>query len=373
MSLLYHKSIDNYNIVFIPAYDHNINHDIFQLEALKNQSYREYTLIFIDPHQDHDRKDILEQFARDTNIQTIYFPYERDSHPRIGDVAIMNVPYLLSEKSKIFRYQQYRIMNEDTLKLLFSSKYSCGCMRHEIIANNAIFPPDRSRSYLLDGYFTNNIINEVIHFDHKKHIFYSNIKKIFQDRTGPSFGDWAIKSDEYLALNGIDEAATAYHRIDDIELQSRWSYANSINIVDEFEIYTCLMAYFKTSQRSEAKKINKYKHEACEKCKYFIDSDEYIQMNNEYNNNINGYKFHGMIQGYDWFTCETCGMVVPRFGNSKFMDDRIRKYNKVKSSVGILGYGRNLESIRNDTLNAKDIDEMIEVINHSWENKKYFE
>jgi len=360
-------------LVCIPAYSYSEEYDDVMLASLKNQNNDNFSLLFIDPFIMGKRKDKIYNFEKETGIQSFYFPYQRDFRPRHYDWGIMNVPFILWENGRVFRYQQNRLISDTLIQEINNTKnINIGLKRK--ITYDINFPPMNDCNFHITISEADHRIDYFVNYFKDLSCFKPmNISWQKSDDPSSSYGDWIINIEDFLAINGVDEAMTTIHHFEDIDFNMRWNIAKRSGKVRGFDIVNGLMIYMDGSHRSQSKTIAKSSFNkecfACSGSNYHWDD----LVNKSNDTNFSEINYLGLINGKEWFSCKECGIVFPRIGHSHFsaIEDRVHRDKNYYATIGVNGYGRNLISIRNDVLNAT-WDDKVSIINNSWGNPKYY-
>lgn len=355
--------------VFIPAYNYSDDYDDYQLNSLANQTCKSFNLLFVDPHCSDQRKLKIEEFQKKFGIKSLYFPYQRDPHPRTWDWAIMNVPFMLMENSHILRYQQHRIIHKKLIEEVIKSEENKGFQRFNCEFNETLFPlMNDEKGHLTSGY------NKLpIEYSLKESCFTGEITSSIQNDPGSCYGDWCLKIEDFLKINGVDEATTAVYHFEDIDFNLRWDIARDIGLLSPVKMFFGLMGYFDGKLRNKnVKSIKKTAYEIeCINCKKY--SYDFIWRMNEGDIAEGEFENIGIKFGKEWFKCKECGIVILKAGKPHFsaFKDRMIQEKVFKASIGVGNYGRDLNKIRSDVLNTNDFNQKVEIINNSWTNQNY--
>jgi hypothetical protein len=362
-------------VVFIPGFAKNEEMDREQLDSLRNQTDQEFSILFVDPHRDPKRKELLGEFQRTSGIESFYFPYELDCHPRKWDEAIMNLPYFLLEKGRVFRYQQFRVPSQNLIEFVNSTKENIGFIR-DIEVSGKIYPLEEDCSLTINDQFSNpdftgpRSYSSVEYFKEKSCFVSEKQRSLPQLSPSASYGDHVIEVEEYLLMNGVDEALTATIRVDDLDLNYRWGTAIGEGLVSTFILAEEFLVYFGHDKRKPVINAEKSKRPPCPLCEEFSWISD--QIGYRMATNIKGYEYLGYLNHFEWFKCKTCGIVIPRAlaSNQHIWETKTKKV--IRASIGIEGYGRDLRVLREDVLNAETYEKKIDLINNSWNNARYY-
>jgi len=358
-------------LVILNGYYHDEELDNLYINSIYKQNNKNFSLLFIDPYTDKIREEKINKLETDTGIQSLYLPYQRDPNPRKFDWCVRNIGCLLMENGRFFNWLQHRMINENFINIVHENpEKNIGCIRSWLM-DNTVFD-NGPIDYLMGDSKTHtaNLIPGTALFqssDVVRNDDHNSLKYCFYD--------CVLRVDDFIELNGTDEALTSYIYEEDWDIEERWDIARSLGKVHPVIAYPNLMLYFGHS-RSLPYDFEAIINSKCNSCSK--DNLQRIKLiNDDQVNDVDGMQYLGIIDNYiEWFKCIECGVLYVRTGLSGFesFTARQHQYNKYKASIGIDGrYGRNLKVLREDVLNSKDWHEACEVINNSWYNKKYYQ
>jgi len=358
--------VKNDLLVVLNGYYHDSSLDDMHINALYDQN-NNFSVVFIDPHMDKLREDKIKKLETDTGIQSLYLPYQRDPNPRKYDWCVRNIGCLLMSQGRFFHWHQHRRIRDNFFQIVNSHpEDNIGFIRTWIMDNR--FFDSGLINYNVEKQISANLSSDKATFQSSE-----SVKFTIHNNLHYCFYDCVLRVDDFIELNGTDEALTSYIYEEDWDIEERWDVAQSMGVVHQLLACTNAMLYFGHTKPQCPKTAMTPQCELCLK----DDLKRIRLINHDRLNDIEGLQYLGIIDNYiEWFKCIECGKLYVRTGTEGFGDfsERQKKYKKYKASIGIDGrYGRNLKDLREDVLNSKDWHEACEVINNSWYNKKYYQ
>lgn len=364
-------------LVSLNGYIYSEDYDNWQFKSLVNQSNKDFSILYIDPHKLESRKNRLLDIENNYGIKTYYLPYEIDYNPRKYDWTTRNIACLFIDNySRFFNYWQNRSININLIDICKKFESNIGFLRiwldqkyiyppnhDEILEYSVVGKTDKNKlQYIYDkGCFEKQInLNEIKTTNNLKYCFY----------------DALLYAGDFLQLNGTDEALTSWKYEEDWDIEERWGVATKLNLLHDVIWIQDMMVYHGCLSRRDAILHNRTKADLCKNC---LDNEQIWikEINNENKKQIDGLIYLGIINNYiEWWKCNRCNQLYPKVGVHGWGDftDRQSEFNIYKASIGIDGrYGRNLNKIKNKIYESDNFEESIKILNNSWSNKDFFD
>ena len=386
---------DNNLLIVLNGYYYANELDDFNLNSLKSQSSKNFSILFIDPWVSDIRKNKIKEFQKETKIQSLYFPYQRDFRPRKYDWCTRNIASMILREGRFFNYWQNRIINKNTVKFIQEyNELNIGFGRIWLDEKYKYpFTIDEVIEYNNNGIYSAVLNSETCCFESNQELKIEKMNILFY-----SFYDACIRVDDFLKLNGTDEALTSWLYEEDWDIETRWLIASKLGLLHDVVASSPQMMYFGRGSRKytnvqavssynnytnvqAVSSYNNYKKDgihsrSCENCTK-NSSNFYKQINIDNNKNIDGLDYIGLINNYiEWYKCKICGQLYPIVGPTgyEYVYNSAIKNNIYKASIGVSdNYGRNLAKIRKDVLSINKWEDKIEIINNSWKNQEYYQ
>ena len=356
-------------LIVLNGYYYDRKLDDMYINSIYQKKDNDFSILFIDPHLNQEREEKIKKLENDTGIECLYLPYKLDHNARKYDWGVRNIGCLILENGRFFHWHQHRKINNNFFNLLDYYPDNIGFMRSWIM----------DRTFFDNGNIEYSLVGGTEKFcaecPPNSALFYSNFmqKTDLKNTLKYCFYDSIFRVDDFITMNGTDEAVTSYCYEEDWDMEERWDVAQVNNAVHSVDIVSHGILYFGHSKNSTFPEGHK---KVCDLC---IDNKKswIEQINRQRSNDIEGLEYLGIIDNYvEWFKCKNCGQLYVRTGPHGWGDfsERQKQYNKYKASIGIDGrYGRNLAVLREDVLNSKNWQEACDIINNSWSNKKYYQ
>ncbi len=198
--------INNDLIISLNGYYYNDDLDDFNLNSLKSQSSKDFSILFIDPWKSDLRKDKIKNFEEETGIQSFYLPYERDFRARRYDWAIRNVAAMITpDHCRFFNYWQNRVINKNIVSFIKDFKDSnIGFARIWLNGIDCEYPFVSNKTIsVLEKDIVLNPLTSCFETD-------SKIINIQTKYINYAFYDVCLFVEDFLKINGTDEALTSW-------------------------------------------------------------------------------------------------------------------------------------------------------------------
>jgi len=346
--------------VAIAAYMFDLEHDEFMIRSLAKQTCQDFDLLFIDPYKNTERELLVRRMCTDLGIDYTYFPYELPPMPRKFDWAIWNTPFLFTDKKRVFRYQQWRVIHTRLIEYVLSTPGNIGLLRE--------------------------------HAPTTAHVqFADHIAKSEGNDPGSSCGDWCITVEDFLEINGIDEVGTALCHYEDTDMLMRWQIAYINGAVNGFTYFHGAAFRIDDVSRSpgrdphptvpDARQFDrKYKfgrreipgwQDNCSGC-----AKAFQKLNDGELDGITELAFRlSESSGQIWWQCKNCDGVFHEQSHPHFkqIERNMRQGNFYHATMEVGDpprYGRDLVHVRG-LAQGKSVQEKIEIINNSWDLSDY--
>ena len=316
-------------LVYLPAYYPDLEFTKVSLESFEQDirpiSRLKFDVLIIDPN---NNKELLE-YASSKGYY--YVKYDIPDKAIIYDWAINNMPFCICKNTYFFRLQQGR-------KYQWSPDFD-NIIKHRNIGLM------RTESYTKEPTI---VFDQIKQFTTMVHSPYD------------LFGDWIIKGDEFILLNGINECYSSLHKQEDVEFNTRYINAFKQGKVRKMDLYKgCLTYLGPLWPPRQNKKLylqdNDKKIDPCDSCKQ-----------KAVNTQENFLKPKKEFKKFD--VCHKCGS--PTFdGNGIDYINYLNKNNIYKAEI-VENYGYDLSYIRNECMKMSDLKKAAEKINELKKIKK---
>lgn len=325
------------------------------LESLAQQTYRDFRVMVIDPGLDPDLNFRLGAWEMANRIPVMRIPYKSAPGGRLLDWAQWNTPFLLAESNQdfILRLQSFRIIPENFLAQLASMHTNVGFLREVVNVTQAEAMAMMSRS---NNQFTTE-----------------NNKTL-----DGAAGDWMIRVEDFIRINGIDEPLTMLFHFEDVDMEYRWRTALRQGIVHPATRLRGLMKYASNASRIMLNRpemtTGKYDikkagfQPVCEHCQR-----QWGQMQDSNKNPITKADFPhseplddmGTYFGKHWFICRKCDAPIAHYGCPHYT---VNNYgNEYRATIGLDGkWGRNLTRARAKALAIPVLSDRLKYVRDSY-------
>ena len=366
--------------IAIVGYHFDLKHDLQMLKSINLQGVEDITVLFLDPYKSTAREKIIREWGHYTGISAIYWPYSLPPMPRTYDWAAWNQPFLISESSVIFRYQQFRLLSRDFLRTYFEHFFG----QNVALSRNHVTGINES-SIHYDSH--NGMANKVHPFDgttvlsgHQNEITHTN-------SIGGAYGDWVLRIDDFLNINGIDEVSTTLRHYEDVDMECRWRVAASLEKVGMVAVFPdyCYRMDDTVRWPDAQERMNRRRNEiaGCNKkpvlrppptkvektsisgwvsnCKQCWDDFGLLRDGGE--GHLQAIPV-GRINSQDWYRC-SCGGIFHKQTNPEFvtMGQEMLIEGTYRATIGIDRFGRDLQALREKCMAMKSVEDRINFCN----------
>ena len=368
--------------VAIATYMHDPDHTLFMLDALENQTSEDFDVLVLDPYKNAATRKAVEEY--NWSFEANYIPYELPAMPRKYDWTIWNLPFLISDSERIFRYQQWRLIPNNLIELIQSTDGNVGFVREEI---RDLSEANFNSPWCLERRPTRA---ELKPFPYAV------------------YGDWCLTARDFVAVNGIDEVSTAMCHYEDIDFEIRWKIALDHKIVSQVNCIGGVMIRVHDTGRTrlapEAGEEDKLKkifsrgtqsiskrgrfHGAYKFRRLDIDGwtancqncrDSFEALNNDTSYDTKKTRLVTVKNGQAWFECLICGGVFHKQSHPHFevMKESMQKGKCYKATIGIRNskgilFGRNLAKIREESLSLESLQNRYEFVFSNYQNPEFY-
>jgi len=344
-----------------------------QLRCLSEQEFKDFDVVVIDCHY-QKRKGYMSELAEKYGLNIVHIPYTPNLRiAKLLDCAIFNAPYLFSESPKIVRYSCWRFVRPKFTQICVESAFSVDFRFHNVI------PPSPEWAHPMDGHNTlvwgmGDKVNWGAMPDSYKHVSASWGPDSDVD-TKPQlfplncYGNYMVPRQEWLRLNGCDEAIFSSEHWEDQDFCQR---ANNAGIPCwrkhgiQFRLHH---TYGNHSGRANIlPDFGEFK-KPCPKCA----SHEHDPKPGR--RSLKSRAAAGEIEIFDdrvW-VCPECFYCGPVFHDDEGEYHRMLKQRGIQRSniVSKFKVGRNLSAVASD-MDGKSLSEKVEIFNRSYEDARYY-
>lgn len=355
-------------VVTMCGYQYDLRHDHFQLLALQYQTNHDFEIFYIDPYKSPQRRDLLKEFSEETKIKTIWMPYSLPPMPRRYDWACWNTPFLICDAERIFRYQQGRLISRNLIQFIHENEGNLAFQRYHIdrfILGVSIHERNGNLFSLTSNGYTVESNPQV---------------KNQMDYPGFCYGDWCLKLNDYIELNGIDEVSTSLCHYEDADMEMRWKIAYRLGRVSNVALVTNAVFRVDDSIRCDLANRNFFDYKLaryevfgwvknCDNCLILFMKLSY----NDPDPALQNLKIEEK-NGQEWYKCNLCGGVFHKQSHPHFSQIKIVMENQglYRGTIGVDGrFGRHLIRIREDCMKLGHIQDRVDLVNKSWLEERY--
>jgi len=347
-----------------------------QLRCLSEQEFKDFDVLLVDSHY-QKRKGYMPELAEKYKLNLVHVPYTPNL--RIAkrlDCAIFNAPYCYSESPKIVRYSCWRFVKPHFTKICAESKTSVDFYFHNVE------PPTRDRMHPVTNHdagvwpMTGDTVNwDLIPTRAGKPgaSWGSDSDRDAKPTVFPlnCYGNYMVPREEWMRLNGCDEAIFSSEHWEDQDFCRRAHTAGIPAWRKAHAMYRMHHLYGGFGGRANILPDYGELRKICPKC----EAVEYTQRpdRRELKRRMANGDLLTFNQGMVW-VCKDCLYCGPVFhADEGEYAEKLRKREITRSNIlpSVL-IGRNLRILAAD-MDGKSLPEKVEIFNDSYSNPKYYQ
>lgn len=345
-----------------------------QLRCLSEQTNKEFGVLVVDPHYSR-RKDYMPALAAEYGLAITHVPY----HPNTLiakklDCAIFNAPYLYSESPRIVRFSCWRFVRPDFTDACLTSEtnvdfrfHSCEApteeLKHpETNHNTAIWD---MRSDAVDWDAVPSRAGEKgatwgrdSDADEPAALFPRN-----------AYGNYMVFRDQWLSINGTNEAVTNTCHYEDIDFCVRARNANLVCSRKAHKLYRLHHWYGGHSGRANIVPDVQFT-KPCPACQEACSMLEPNRFDWERRAAIGELELAEHDRAW---ICKTCFLCGPMYSTDPAEHVGVIEKREITQAPVFPRFriGRNLRTLAGD-MDGKSLQEKVEIFNRSYSDERYY-
>lgn len=365
-------------VAMTPSFRFNGDDDTLlraQLRCLSEQEFKEFDVLLVDCHY-QKRKGYISELAERYKLNLVHVPYLPNLQAaKKLDCAIFNAPYLFSESKKIVRYSCWRFVRPQFTKICVESNFCVDFYFHNVS------PPTKAEAH----HVTDHNINV---WDMESDMVYWSAIPTRAGQRGASWGsesdkdsgpmmfplnacgNYMVPREEWLRVNGCDEAIFSSEHWEDQDFCQRANNAGMMAMRKAHQMYRLHHWYGGHSGRSnELPDFGEFR-KICKLC----EAAEYTQKPNRRELKRRIRMNEVSLPNANAWVCNTCHYCGPVFHEDEGEYHAYLRRNKVTRSNIIPQFklGRNLSILAGD-MDGKSLPQKVEIFEGSWQNERYYQ
>jgi len=346
-----------------------------QLRCLSEQEARDFNVLLVDAHY-QKRKGYIPELAERYKLNITHVPYVPNLHvAKRLDCAVFNAPYCYSESPKIVRYSCWRFARPDFTKVCLESKTNVDFRFH------SIEPTSKENTHPDTNHNTDiwDMTSDVVKWDKvsRKAGVGGGTWGSDSDKDGDAdlfptnaYGNYMVFRDQWLKLNGCDEAFTNVAHYEDMDFCARARNAGMKCSRRAHRLYRIHHWYGNHSGRANIPTDHAFKQNCpeCEAACNVLEPKRFDIKARKDKGEIDVLSDHGV------WVCKTCNLCGPVYHTGCHEHtERIGRLKLTRSNV-ITKYliGRRLDILTAD-MDGKSLSEKVELYTASWGNPRYYQ
>jgi len=368
-----------------------------QLKCLSRQTCRDFDVMLVDPHY-RKRKDVIPELAEMYGLEIIHVPYEPAQHiAKAFDCAIFNAAYCYSSSPRIVRYSCYRFVTPNFVERMLTvspgvniDMYSLNvgpCLieerdglpleKHKTVWD---FRSDEVNWDAIPGGFGVGTDGRFVgdpNLSLARWQPYCEVETEVIPVPLNCYGNIMWWRENWLAVNGADEALTNSAHWEDIDFDSRTNTAGQAVVRIPRLMFRLHHTYGGFSQRSNAE-VDVPLVRPCATCCQFtrlaipsVSLDVRAGLCRERYTSLGETTLY---EGGRIWVCNTCGLSGPVWtGDEMEYVSHAAEIGRIRATIiPEVKIGRNLRVLADDMDGLSTVAEKFEVYQRSWTDERYY-
>lgn len=346
-----------------------------QLRCLAEQSNKDFDVFIIDPHFSK-RSSYMGELASKYRLNIRHLPYHPNTRvAKMLDCQIFNAPYLFSESPRIVRYSCWRFVRPDFTDACLTSQTNVDFRFHscEAPTKELQHPETRHNVAIWD------MTSDVVHWDkvptkagmpgatwgHDSDV--DEPAGLFRRNC---YGNYMIFRDQWLAMNGTNEAVFSLAHFEDLDFCVRARNAEMQCTRKAGKMARLDHFYGGFSGRANIKPDVEFKKPcpACEKAAYTLEPNRFDWPRRAAVGEIE------LFERDRAWVCKTCFLCGPMYSKDPVEHLGQIEARKITQAPILSRYkiGRNLRILASD-MDGKSLSEKVEIFERSYHDERYFQ
>lgn len=346
-----------------------------QLRCLSEQIAKDFTVLIVD-HHFYKRVGYMDELRNKYKLDITHIPYRPNQHvAKKLDCQIFNGPYLYSESPRLVRYSCWRFVKPDFTKVCLESPTNVDFYFHSVKAPAPEYAHPKTDHNMLVWDMASDRVNWAEMPAKASEPGATWTKESDVDEPVGLFrlncyGNYMIFRDQWLNINGCEEAFTNSVHYEDMDFCIRARNARMVCTRKSHKLYRAHHQYGSHSGRANIPPDQEFKKPcaACEAAYHVLEPKRFDIAERADRGEIE------LIQSMGIWVCKTCTLCGPIYSrgcneHTEFIQDA-----KIVRSNIVPKYklGRNLRILAGD-MDGKSIPDKWKIFNDSYANERYYQ
>lgn len=345
-----------------------------QLRCLSEQTFKDFDVLLVDSHYEK-RKGYMGELAEKYKLNIVHVPYTPNLNiAKRLDCSIFNAPYCYSESPRIVRFSCWRFVRPSFTEVCASASHSVDFFFHNVE------PPTRDSMHPTTNHDARvwGWESDEVHWDAiptkggdpgASWTSHSDKDQNLQPFPLNCYGNYMVPRQDWLAINGCDEAIFSSEHWEDQDFCLRANLAGLKCERKAGQMYRLHHLYGAHSGRSNLLPDWGEFRPICAKCiavEYTPKPDRRELKRRLRESEIT-------IYGAVW-VCNDCSYAGPVFHSDEGeYPNYVRRHKKIRANIiKEKLIGRNLRILADD-MDGKSLQEKVEIFNRSWTDERYYQ
>lgn len=346
-----------------------------QLRCLSEQAAKDFTVLIVDHHYSK-RVGYMDELRAKYKLDIVHVPYA--PNPHVGkrlDCAIFNAPYLYSESPRIVRYSCWRFVKPDFTKVCLESPTNVDFYFHSVKAPSLEYAHPKTDHNMLVWDMASDRVNwaemPVKHSDP------GATWGTASDSDEPAglfrrncYGNYLVFRDQWLAINGCEEAITSCVHWEDQDFCIRARNARMVCTRKHGLLYRLNHHYGGFAGRANIPPDQEFKKpcDACAKAYDVLEPNRF-----DLKKRVAAGELDLFADGTVW-VCKTCLFAGPVYhaNEAEYLDVIENKKRTQSNTIAEYKLGRRLRRLAGD-MDRKPLARKIEIFNESYSSERYYQ
>jgi hypothetical protein len=345
-----------------------------QLRCLSEQANKDFGVLVVDAHYSK-RKDYMPELAAHYKLAITHVPYAPNTRvAKTLDCQIFNAPYLYSESPRIVRYSCWRFVRPDFTDACLNSKTNVDFRFHscEAPTKELQHPETRHNVAIWD------MNSDVVHWDkvptkagmpgatwgHDSDV--DEPAGLFRRNC---YGNYMVFRDQWLSINGTNEAVFSLAHYEDMDFCVRARNANLQCSRKAGKLVRMDHYYGSYSGRANITPDVEFKRPcpACEKAAYTLEPNRF-----DWPRRASVGEIELFERDRAW-VCKTCFLCGPMYSKDPVEHMGAIESRGITQAPILTKYkiGRNLRILAGD-MDGKSLQEKVEIFERSYSDERYY-